>query len=98
MQEDDLKSVKLVIAGRTFPIKVTSLEEATVKQLEEEINLKISEFQSMYPSRDKLDCVIMTLLTYTYDQQKSYPTTTTDKPILDKLDEIKQTLASMDVA
>ena len=71
MQEDDLKTVKLTIAGRVFPVKVTPDEDLIVQDLEQEINSKINEFQNTYPGRDKLDCVIMTLLTYTFDQKKS---------------------------
>jgi cell division protein ZapA (FtsZ GTPase activity inhibitor) len=68
---DDLKTVNIVVAGRTFPIKVTLSEESTVRLLETDLNRKISEFQSTYPMRDKLDCVIMTMLTYIDDLNKS---------------------------
>ena len=74
MQEDDLKTIKVTIAGRAFPVKVDDHEEKLVKDLEQELNTKILEFQNNYPGRDKLDCVIMTLLTYTFDDKKS------DKP------------------
>jgi cell division protein ZapA (FtsZ GTPase activity inhibitor) len=68
---DDLKTVNIVVAGRTFPIKVTLSEEPTVRILEADLNTKISEFQNTYPMRDKLDYVIMTMLTYIYDLNKS---------------------------
>jgi cell division protein ZapA (FtsZ GTPase activity inhibitor) len=71
MQEDDLKTVKITIAGRVFPIKVTPEEDLMVRDLEEEINSKVNDFQHTYPGRDKLDCVIMTLLTYTFDRKES---------------------------
>lgn len=68
---DDLKTINIVVAGRTFPIKVTLSEENSVRVLETDLNRKISEFQSTYPMRDKLDCVIMTMITYIYDLNKS---------------------------
>ncbi len=71
MQENDLKTITVTIAGRNFPLKVTQSEEAVVKDLVLELNTKVNEFQTTYPSRDKLDCVIMTLLTYTFDQKNS---------------------------
>jgi len=69
MQENDLKTMVVTIAGRKFPLKVTQSEEAVVADLVLELNTKVNEFQTTYPSRDKLDCVIMTLLTYTFDQK-----------------------------
>ncbi|MBK8346912.1 MAG: cell division protein ZapA [Saprospiraceae bacterium] len=94
MHEDDLKTVKITIAGRNFPVKVTTEEEDTVRTLEVELNSKIMEFQSTYPSRDKLDCVIMTLLTYTFDQKNtSQPEDL--KPVEDKIDAIKKVLADI---
>lgn len=69
MQENDLKTITVTIAGRNFPLKVTESEEVVVTDLVLELNTKVNEFQTTYPSRDKLDCVIMTLLTYTFDQK-----------------------------
>jgi cell division protein ZapA (FtsZ GTPase activity inhibitor) len=69
MQENDLKTITVTIAGRNFPLKVTESEEGIVTDLVLELNTKVNEFQTTYPSRDKLDCVIMTLLTYTFDQK-----------------------------
>jgi len=71
MQKSELKSVNITIAGRTFPLKVTSDEEKFAFNLEKELNEKITEFQNTYVSRDKLDCVIMTLLTYTFDKSNN---------------------------
>ena len=55
MQEDDLKTVKITIAGRVFPVKVTPEEDLIVRDLEEEINSKVNDFQHTYPGRGKLD-------------------------------------------
>lgn len=94
MQEDDLKTIKVTIAGRTFPVKVDDQEETVVKDLEQELNNKVLELQNMYPGRDKLDCVIMTLLTYTFDQKKSG--VTADQDILGTIEEISATLSDID--
>jgi len=70
MQQEDLTSMIITIAGRPFPVKVDDQEVVLVKDLETEVNAKIMEFQKTYPTRDKLDAVIMTLLTYTFDLRK----------------------------
>lgn len=71
MPIDDLKTVNITVAGRMFPVKVTPEEEKIVRNLELELNDKIGDFQKTYPMRDKLDYVIMTMLTYTFDLKKS---------------------------
>jgi len=92
MQEDDLKTVKLTIAGRVFPVKVNPDEGLIIDDLEREINGKINEFQQTYPSRDKLDCVIMTLLTYTFDLKKGKNSFDTEL-INEQINKIKSVLS-----
>lgn len=67
MENNELNTINITIAGRTFPVKVTEDEKARVLALESELNEKIIYFQKTYSGRDKLDYVIMTLLTYVYD-------------------------------
>lgn len=93
--EKDLKSTIITIAGRTFPVKLDIDEKDLVHDLEHDINSKIMEFQKIYPNRDKLDCVIMTLLTYTFDFKKQSPLPIQEE-IGIKVDTILQTLISMD--
>ncbi len=94
MQENDLKTIKLTIAGRVFPVKVTPEEETVIRDLERELNSKVMEFQNTYPGRDKLDCVLMTLLTYTFDQKKPAPSGM-DEQVADKISQIKNILNSV---
>jgi cell division protein ZapA (FtsZ GTPase activity inhibitor) len=92
---DDLKTVNITVVGRTFPVKVTASEEKVVRTLEIELNEKISEFQNTYPMRDKLDYVIMTMLTYTFDLKKS--STSTDHQVLnEKIENIKTLMEDQD--
>lgn len=67
MADNELNTINITIAGRIFPVKVTEEEKDDVTQLAGELNNKIAEFQRMYANRDKLDSVIMTMLTYIYD-------------------------------
>ena len=95
MQEEDLKSVIITIAGRPFPVKVDSEENVYVKDLENEINARIMGFQKTYPTRDKLDCVIMSLLAYTFDLQKK-PTLGDQEEVAVKLNAILEALNDAD--
>ncbi|MBK8888262.1 MAG: cell division protein ZapA [Saprospiraceae bacterium] len=52
MQQDDLKTISVTVAGRTFPVKVTEIEESVVLELTTDLNEKIGEFQQTYPGRE----------------------------------------------
>ncbi|HLF63069.1 MAG TPA: cell division protein ZapA [Saprospiraceae bacterium] len=65
-----MKSIEVVIAGRSFPLKVTEEEEALVLQVIEEINEKVHNLQNIYLQKDKQDCLSMALLTYALETAK----------------------------
>lgn len=68
--EDAQKKINVVIAGRTFPVRVTDDEELSVRNIEKDINSKIQEFRQKYADKDKLDLVIMVLLTQAFELEK----------------------------
>ena len=70
MSEVKLHKIDVTIAGRKYPIKVTSDEETLVRNIEKQLNQQIHEFQLKYSDRDKMDCVLMTLLTVTFENVK----------------------------
>jgi len=65
-----MKSIEVVIAGRSFPLKVTEEEEALILQVIEEINEKVHNLQNIYLQKDKQDCLSMALLTYALETAK----------------------------
>lgn len=71
MEQNDLKSIQITIAGRVFPLKVSVSEEQIAQDVERELNDKITELQNLYTSRDKMDCILMTLVTYAFDHKKA---------------------------
>ncbi|MEZ4910913.1 MAG: cell division protein ZapA [Saprospiraceae bacterium] len=71
MDNTEQKSLTVTIAGRVFPVKITVEEEQYFSELIDEVNGKILSFQTQYPTRDKLDHVIMALLTFLNDAAKS---------------------------
>lgn len=64
------KKINVVIAGRSFPVKVTVEEERAVRNIEKDVNSKILEYQQKYADKDKLDLVIMVLLTQAFELDK----------------------------
>lgn len=65
------KKIDVTIAGRTFPVKVSESEVETIRKIESDLNQKINDFNLKYKDRDKLDCVIMTLLTISVNNSES---------------------------
>lgn len=69
MTEGDVISVEITIAGKTFPLKVTSEESTWIQSMEKDINEKITGFQEKFDHLDKSDIIIMTLLTYAFENK-----------------------------
>ncbi len=65
--DDAQKKINVVIAGRSFPVKVTEEEEKSVRNIEKDINSQVLKFQQKYTDKDKLDLVIMVLLTKAFE-------------------------------
>ena len=65
-----MKSIEVMIAGRSFPLKVTEEEEKLILQVAEEINEKVRNLQNTYLQKDKQDCVSMALLTYAMENAR----------------------------
>ena len=62
-QEVELKKLTIVIAGRSFPVKVTKEEALILPTLEKNLNDQIRQMQLSYADRDIQDCLSMVLLT-----------------------------------
>ncbi|HTL80197.1 MAG TPA: cell division protein ZapA [Bacteroidia bacterium] len=58
------KSVKITIAGRTYPIKIEAKEEAFAVEAAKRINEKVANLQSKFQVQDKQDLLAMTALQF----------------------------------
>lgn len=86
------KKIDVTIAGRTFPVKVSEQEVAAIRQIEKDLNQSISDFNLKYKDRDKLDCVIMTLLTVAVDKAEQSASNPDSDEIHTQLEKINQLL------
>lgn len=55
-------SIKLIVAGRSYPLTINESEEATVRKAAEDINSSIQRLQSNYAVKDMQDLLAMTAL------------------------------------
>jgi cell division protein ZapA (FtsZ GTPase activity inhibitor) len=64
-------SLKILIAGRTYPLTVKKEDEQDVLQVAKMINEKVKEFEINYSVRDKQDLLAMTALNLLTSQQNT---------------------------
>jgi cell division protein ZapA (FtsZ GTPase activity inhibitor) len=55
-------SIKVNIAGRTYPLTVSSSEEELIRKAEQQIEQSINVFQQNYAVKDKQDLLAMAAL------------------------------------
>lgn len=60
----DQRTITVSIAGRPYPLRVAPQEEKTVREMADEIERRFNDFQVKFNGRDKIDCLVMTLLIY----------------------------------
>ena len=93
MENQENRHITVIIAGRPYPLKVKADDETAIRQIVNEVNEKVNHFQLAYTSKDKQDCLSMTLLTYAVDlfklRQGNPPET---ESIFDKLSHLDHLL------
>lgn len=65
----DKVSLKIVIAGRTYPLTIKQEEEEAIKAAAERINSNIQKLQGSYAVKDMQDLLAMTTLQIALQKQ-----------------------------
>lgn len=65
--------INIVIADRSYRIKIAPKDEEVVRQTLKLINDKILEFKTMYAGKDMQDYISMVILWYATSQQATAP-------------------------
>ena len=86
------ESIKVVVAGRTYPLMVTEVEKSRVMQAAEEINRSIKLLQENYAVKDTQDLLAMTALQLA---SKSGNTTTSAQPSQPDYSTIEEALENL---
>ena len=58
----DKVSLKIIIAGRTYPLTIKKEEEAAIREAADRINSNIKKLQGSYAVKDMQDLLAMTTL------------------------------------
>lgn len=91
-QEAELKKLTIVIAGRSFPVKVTREEELILPSIEKNLNDQIRQMQLSYSDRDIQDCLSMVLLTQAISAHMKEPSIVPE--VTEKVDHLNQEIES----
>jgi len=92
-QENEMKRMTIVIAGRSYPVKVNTQEERILPTIEKSLNDQIRQMQLSFDGRDMQDCLTMVLLTQAL--KGSNNSSSTDEDTGEKLNKINRTIESV---
>jgi cell division protein ZapA (FtsZ GTPase activity inhibitor) len=64
-------SIKITIAGRTYPLMVNPNEEETIRKAAKSVDEKVREYEQSYAVKDKQDLIAMCALEFTTELFKT---------------------------
>jgi len=88
--EENLIPVNIVIADRSYRLKINAGDEEMVRKTMKQINEKILEYKTDFSGKDMQDYVSMVLLWYATEQQKPLLRQDPSEDIQRKLDKLEQ--------
>lgn len=80
----DKVSLKIVIAGRTYPLTIKGEEESAIREAAERINTNIQKLQGTYAVKDMQDLLAMTSLQMAVQLKNTAETTSSVQPQFDE--------------
>lgn len=93
-------SLKIVIAGRTYPLTIKEEEEEAIKSAAERINSNIKKLQGSYAVKDMQDLLAMTTLQIALqtptNAAPAVTPSTTESPVFDE--DLKSIIEKIDTA
>jgi cell division protein ZapA len=87
----ELLSVKVSIANRTYPLRITQEEQERVMKAAEMINKRVRDFEEAFAVKDKQDLLAMTALHFaneSMDQDKTEKSGSSEQELHDRIDGI----------
>jgi cell division protein ZapA len=84
--------INIVVADRSYRLKIDPEDEEIVRKTIKTINEKIVDYKTNFAGKDMQDYVSMVLLWYATEQQKPTPELTSQEGNLQKLDKLEDLL------
>jgi len=89
---DQLIPINIVVADRTYRLKIDPVDEEMVRKTLKTINEKIIDYKTNFAGKDMQDYVSMVLLWYATEQQKPAPEVTSQVESQERLDKLEELL------
>ncbi|MBD3638443.1 MAG: cell division protein ZapA [Crocinitomicaceae bacterium] len=90
--------LKIIIAGRTYPLTIKKEEEAVIKAAADRINSNIKKLQGSYAVKDMQDLLAMTALQLAVQMQSGGSSSSPSVNQPDLSDDIKKIIEKLDTA
>ena len=90
----DKIALKIIIAGRTYPLTIKKEEETAIRNAADRINSNIQKLQGSYAVKDMQDLLAMTALQITVQQQSSQEPSNSDSNTFNE--DIQRIIAKID--
>lgn len=90
----DKLSLKIIIAGRTYPLTIKKEEEEVIRNAAEKINANIKKLQGSYAVKDMQDLLAMTALQMAIQMKSGSSSVEDQKPLIDE--DIKKLIEKID--
>lgn len=91
MAEINSKQISVMIAGRSYPLKVKESDEEIILSIAEEVNKRIREYQEVYANREKQDWLAMAILSLAIEKHQN-DKKFADAKIIQRLNELEKNL------
>ncbi len=90
MMPQELNAINVVIADRTYRLKIDPADEETIRKQLKIINDKILDFRTNFAGKDMQDYVSMVLLWFATEVQKPLPEAVALEDVTQQLTQIEQ--------
>lgn len=85
-------SIKVNIAGRTYPLTIQREEEEFVRKAADRVNANIKQLQTKFNVTDKIDLLAMTAMQFANQSSATKEAVVTDK-VIQQLRDVEQVLS-----
>lgn len=92
-EKNETVNINVLIAERTYPLKVVKSDEEKVKSAVNLVNEKIKQYQQLYEGKDKQDYLAMCLLNFAVEHVNlQHNTQQNDRLLEEKITELEEVL------
>jgi hypothetical protein len=89
---DSLIPINIIVADRSYRLKIKAEDEEIVRKTLKVVNEKIIDYKTNFAGKDMQDYVAMVLLWFATEQQKPSPQLLSQEGSREKLDKIEELL------